>query len=167
MIKAIAFDPGKTTGFATGEMEEGKRSVIDGPFWGPMMVQTAQALLSHGDIHQFLASYKPDYIICERFDFRNKARTGLELISREFIGIINLYCELNPDCTLVMQSPGQVLNGHFSPDKLKKLSLWRKDNIHANEACMHLLYWGRFGSGFQYCRGEFRAKNDIENPLFK
>lgn len=150
MVKAIAFDPGKTTGFATGE--------IVNPTDKPgklMLVQTAQAQMSHADIMNWLNEFKPDYIICERFDFRNRARTGLELISREFIGIVNLYCELNKECTLVMQQAAQIKGGYWSNDKLKKHGVYRKpiagvSQIHANEACKHLLYWYKFGSGSQY-----------------
>lgn len=154
MIRAIAWDPGKTTGFATGEII----NPVDEP-GRILLVQTAQAELSHADIMNWLNEFKPNYIITERFDFRNRARTGLELISREFIGVINLYCEMNPDTTLVMQSPGQVINGYWSADKLKRLHLYRKGCIHANEACMHLLYWYKFGSGAQYGK-EIKAKND-------
>lgn len=162
MIKAIAFDPGKTTGFATGEIE-GTHLKTSGPVMSsqPLLVQTAQAVMEHADIFKFLQSFHPDYIICERFDFRNKARTGLELISREFIGVVELYTQLEPDCTLVMQSPGAVLNGYWSPKKLKELHLYRKGCIHANEATMHLLYWYRFGSGAQYGK-EIKAKSDVQ-----
>lgn len=159
MIKAIAFDPGVTTGFATGEIFEDKANEttrnIENKQYGPMLVQTAQARMDHSDIYNYLGTYKPNYIICENFEFRRKARSGLILLSREFIGVVNLYVQLNPDCTLVMQQPGQVLNGHFSSAKLQKLGLYRKpingvSQIHANEACMHLCYWYRFGSGSQY-----------------
>lgn len=165
MIKAIAFDPGKTTGFATGEIVQLKAKVnpyMNDVYWEGMLVQTAQALMSHADIMNWLNEFKPDYIICERFDFRNRARTGLELISREFIGVINLYCEMNSDCTLVMQQASQIKGGYWSDAKLKKHGVYRKpiegvSQIHANEACKHLLYWYKFGSGSQYGK-EFELK---------
>ena len=161
MIKAIAFDPGKTTGFATGEIlwPDGLPKPT-----GALLVQTAQAQFEHADLMRFLESFKPDYIVCERFDFRGKARTGLELISREFIGVINLYCGLHEECKLVMQTASQMKGGYWSDDKLKRLNLYRKpiggvSQIHANEACKHLLYWYKFGSGAQYGT-EIKLKSD-------
>ena len=158
MIKAVAFDPGKTTGFATGEI----------PQYGDwkddvarcMLVSTAQAELNHTDIFEFLNNFKPDYIICERFDFRQKARTGLELVSRELIGVIELYVGLNKNCTLVMQTPSQAIGGYWSNDKLLKYHLYRKGQDHANDAARHLMYWYKFGSGHQYGT-EFKHKNDV------
>lgn len=166
MIKAVAFDPGKTTGFATGEMVElsaGETFKKEHPYendiyWSGMLIQTAQAEMTHADIMNWLNNMKPDYIICERFDFRNRARTGLELISREFIGVINLYCEMNTDCTLVMQSASQG-KGHFTNEKLKMAHVYRKGCDHANDAVRHLLYWYRFGSGHQYGT-EFKLKGE-------
>ena len=162
MIKAIAFDPGKTTGFATGEIGDFRSSqevAPDAKMKLTMLVQTAQAELDHKDLFDFLTKYNPDYIICERFDFRMKARTGLELISRELIGVINLYVDMHDNCTLVMQSPGQAIGGYWSNDKLKKYHLYRTGNDHANDACRHLMYWYKFGSGHQYGT-EFKHKND-------
>lgn len=147
MIKAIAFDPGKTTGFATGEIENKL-----------MLVQTAQAQLSHEDLYNFLNNYEPTYIICERFDFRMEARTGLELISRELIGIIELYVSQHEKCTLVMQTPAQA-KGFWTDKKLLAGHLYRKANDHANDAARHLMYWYKFGSGHQY-GVDFKHKND-------
>lgn len=147
MIKAVAFDPGKTTGFATGEIAEIH-----------MLVSSAQAQLSHTELFDFLTKYEPDYIICERFDFRMEARTGLELISRELIGVINLYTDQNERCTLVMQTPAQA-KGFWTDKKLLANHLYRRGHDHANDAMRHLMYWYKFGSGHQYGT-EFKHKND-------
>lgn len=157
MIKAVAFDPGKTTGFATGEIPKFGTEKDD--VGRCMLVATAQAPLTHIELYNFLIKYEPNYIICERFDFRMKARTGLELISRELIGIINLYISQYPECVLVMQTPGQAIGGYWSNDKLLKYHLYRKGQDHANDACRHLMYWYKFGSGHQYGT-EFKHKND-------
>lgn len=167
MIKAVAFDPGKTTGFATGEIdvishggrEVGKTARLASGNLGVLLVQTAQAELTHTDLFEFITDFKPNYIICERFDFRMKARTGLELVSRELIGVINLYIGLNKTCTLVMQTPGQAIGGYWSNAKLLKYHLYRKGQDHANDACRHLMYWYKFGSGHQFGT-EFKHKND-------
>lgn len=153
MIKVIAFDPGVTTGFAVGEIDESS---------GLMKVQTAQAKLDHKDLWSWLNNFKPDHIVCERFDFRQGARSGLELISRELIGIIELYCQSN-DCKLKMQSPGQVIGDkcYWSDAKLKQTSIYRRGNIHANEAAKHLLYWAKFGPGFKFTKA-FQLKDNTE-----
>lgn len=151
MIKVVAFDPGKTTGFATGEIE--KYTTIP----SVLLVTSAQAQLTHTDLYEFLTNYEPNYIICERFDFRMEARTGLELISRELIGVINLYTDIKK-CTLVMQTPAQA-KGFWTDKKLLANHLYRRGNDHANDAMRHLMYWYKFGSGHQFGT-EFKHKND-------
>lgn len=139
-MKVIALDPGVTTGYAVG--------VIDG---GLMQVVTGQEKWIHSELYGFLGDNKPDVLISEKFEFRNRARTGLELISREFIGVANLYAQLfmpEPH-ELVMQMPGSVISGYFSkPSNMKEV--YKPGKIHSNEAAMHLLHWFQFGSGFQY-----------------
>lgn len=143
MITAIAFDPGITTGYAIGEIN---------PDVGLMTVSTSQAKFSVSDVYARLDELKPDHVIFERFDFRNRARTGLELFSRELIGIFELYAQQNPQVTLTRQSPGSVINGFFDRKRLSADGIWKAgaEWIHSNEAAMHLLYWYTFGPGFKY-----------------
>lgn len=147
MLKAIAFDPGVTTGFAIGEIDE---SI------GEMLVSTEQEKFSVSDVFSRLEEYVPNFIIYERFDFRNRARTGLELFSRELIGVFELYAQRNVDTQIFKQSPGNVINGYFDRRKLVEAGLWIPGKIHANEACMHLLYFFTFGAGYKYNQRGYR-----------
>lgn len=150
MLKAIAFDPGITTGFAIGEID---------PDEGTMLVSTDQEKFTVSDVFSRLEEYAPDFIIYERFDFRNKARAGLELFSRELIGVFELYAQRTEQVQLFKQSPGSVINGYFDRRKLVQDGLWTPGAlfIHSNEACMHLLYWYTFGAGYKYNKGGYRA----------
>lgn len=140
-MKVIALDPGVTTGYATGLISpEGKMLVVGG-----------QERWNHVGLYQFLVINEPNVIISERFEFRKKAREGLELFSRELIGVANLYAQLHmpPPHELVMQMPS-VIGGFFSDAQLKKDNLWKEGRGHNMDALRHLLHWYQFGSGFQY-----------------
>jgi hypothetical protein len=139
---AIALDPGVTTGYAIGDIDNnGKMNVVSGQErWG------------HEDLWVFLIQNKPEVIVSERFEFRNKARTGLELYSRELIGVTKLYAQIHmwPPHAVIEQMPGTVLGGFFSDDQLKRDHLYKEARPHANDAMRHLLHWYQFGSGYQY-----------------
>jgi hypothetical protein len=163
MIKVIAFDPGVTTGFAMGEITEVEGDILDGTLVGQMLVQTAQAEFTKAELFTYLNTIAPNHIVCESFEYRNQARTGLILESRELIGIINLYVELNPPCTLKMQPPGMVIGktAYYTDARLKLSGIYRRGQIHANEAAKHLLYWFKFGPGFKYNKAGFKLKQAV------
>jgi hypothetical protein len=165
MIKAIALDPGVTTGFAIGEITHTEEDLLDGSPIGLMWVQTAQAKLSHKELMDYLVALRPHHIICESFEYRNQARTGLVLKSKELIGIVELYAQMQAGkCELKMQPPGHVIgkDAYFTDDRLKRSGIYRKGQIHANEAVKHLLYWFQFGAGFRYYEAGFKLKTPQE-----
>lgn len=151
---AIGLDPGVTTGYAIGGIEDGKMTVVTGQYrW------------DHIGLWQFLLNGKPDFVICERFEFRQgnvkDYRKGLELFSRELIGVVNLYQQLetmreNREVILYMQNPmkqptkGRQTNTHFTNEVLKRSAIYKPGNEHANDAARHLLHWWEFGPGFKY-----------------
>lgn len=139
-MKVIALDPGVTTGYAIGIIEDGKMYCLGG-----------QERWNHVGLYRFLKDNVPDVVISERFEFRKKAREGLELFSRELIGVTNLYAQIfmPPPHELVMQMPS-VIGGFFSDTQLKKDNLWKEGRGHNMDALRHLLNWYQFGSGFQY-----------------
>lgn len=140
-MKAIALDPGVTTGYALGIIEPDK----------PMMVIGGQEKWNHVDLYRFLKDNTPSVIISERFEYRNRARAGLELFSRELIGVTNLYAQIfmEPPHELVMQMPS-VIGGYFTDARLKKDNLWKPDRPHNMDALRHLLHWFKFGAGFKF-----------------
>lgn len=143
-LKAVALDPGVTTGFATGLIDDGE-----------MLVVTGQARLDHLTFWLQLSKSNPEVLISERFEFRQKARKGLELYSRELIGITNLFCQMY-ERKLCMQQPGDAM--HKFPDtQLKKDGIYKPANVHANDAARHLLWWFQHGSGYQYNTKGYRS----------
>lgn len=145
--KVVALDPGRTTGHATGLISEGLLEAHSG-----------QDQWNHLQLYDQLRLAKPDIIVCEDFEYRNRARAGLDLYSRELIGIVNLYVqETRRDsnkanavsCTLTIQKAAQG-KGFYSDGMLKKDKLHRPGKPHANDAMRHLLHWFTFGAGYQY-----------------
>jgi len=151
MIKIIAFDPGITTGYAQGILKDD----ID----TPMYITTGEAKWSHKDLFNFCTGYAPDYIVYERFNARHsRYNQGVELKSRELIGVLELYCEMN-DSAVVLQNPmkggksrqfSDVNASYFSDERLKQDAIYKSGKGHANDAARHLLYWYWFGSGGQF-----------------
>lgn len=138
----LALDPGGTTGIATSNYDGGEKPLI-GDFnykaheLGPMK--------HHQTLWDYIAHFQPDTIICERFDFRqNYGREGernkVELISREYIGVVELYCQMTKT-RLVMQSASQGF--HFIPnEKLDRMGILLEPyhpNRHKNDALRHLV----------------------------
>lgn len=141
-IRVIAIDPGITTGYALG--------VID-KHAGKMEVATGQRKMDVTRYYEWLGNIEPDVVICERFEYRNSPRAGLELFSRELIGITTLWAGQHITLDMLfMQMPGSVINGYFDRKKLIELNLWKPGHLHANEACMHLMHWYTFGAGYRY-----------------
>lgn len=133
----IAFDPGGTTGVATFETS----------FGTPAKVGTAQLgpHIHHLALWEYLNIYAPTHIVFESFEFRNKSRDNLELISRNYIGIIELWAQIN-HVGLYKQSASQAKG--FIPDTglgkdlaIKKLG-WEKPGAkHAMDALRHMIYF--------------------------
>jgi hypothetical protein len=148
-MKVIALDPGVTTGYATGIIEQGE----------PMGVLSGQAKWNEKDLYDNLVQGSPDIIIYEEFDHRPQRFYGkgdyykVELFPRNLIGVINLYVQQQflGICKVVTQKPAKALGGFYkSNDVLKEHGVYKVANPHANDAMRHLLTWYTFGSGFQY-----------------
>lgn len=146
-LTAISLDPGRVTGHARGRIED-----------GTMYVSSNQTAFDHASLWANLHLAKPDFIICESFEFRtgNRARTRVDLYPCELIGVISLYDALTPNCIVYWQKPSQALGGYYSDDKLKKESLYKSTKGgHANDAVRHLLQWFHFGAGYKHNVGGF------------
>lgn len=144
-MKVVAFDTGGTTGIAVGLLDLEK---------GLMRVSSSQEILSHHGIYNHIQRLNPDIIICEDFQYRNRARDGLELISAELNGVVKLYAS-EYKVTLYMQTPVEGIGGFYNDDRLKEHDLWQEGKIHANEATMHLLHWYTFKQGYKYNKEGF------------
>lgn len=130
----IAFDPGGTTGFAW------LKAYSDGAFsFGGGQI-TGQ---HHAELHTLVASLSKDSdstaIICERFDYRQKSRSGLVLDSREYIGVLKTYSQIHK-VPFYLQSASQA-KGFVKDTHIKRLDLWVPSNGHRMDALRHLIYF--------------------------
>jgi len=142
-MRVVAFDPGVTTGYAMGDISED----------GFMVIATGQEKWSQKDLYNNLEWYKPDYIVYESFEFRRKSRDNLVLYSRELIGVIELWADVNNVRTHV-QAPAHVMS-YFTDGKLKDDNIYKPSKPHANDAARHLLYWYTFGPGYKWNQGGY------------
>jgi hypothetical protein len=153
----LAFDPGGSTGW-----------MYRGPEGGKLVVKVGE--LGHGDdssgqhhlalwrlLARFHLASSSDprglTIVCERFQFRKEdamQREMIELISREYEGIIVLYCKLN-DIHLVRQNSAQAVgktafwgDNKIGNERIKTLGMWKANNVHAMDALRHFLYYVTF-----------------------
>ncbi len=142
-LVVFSLDPGVTTGYAIGVVKDvdDERTV--------MGVSANQARMNCLELWTQMIEIKPDKIICESFEFRqHKQVPGLELYSRNLIGVVQLYSEMFADeVTLYMQTASKG-KGYFNNDKLKEHEMYIKGKEHARDAIRHLLHWINFGAGY-------------------
>jgi hypothetical protein len=140
-MKILSFDPGGSTGWASFEtLNDGSSHHFDG---GTFVIDD-----HHKDIRQLITDTDPDLVIYETFEFRQSAgkereRKGLNLISREYIGIIKLTtADLNIKTR--QQPPAYKDTNLVRDDNLKKLGLLRFPlwpNRHYHDAARHLAHY--------------------------
>lgn len=145
MIKVLSFDPGVTTGICTGLIFPNN----------PMEVGSMQKRWEVEDLWWFLDNQKPDVMVYETFEYRNRSRKGLVLFSRELIGIIRLYGRLH-QVPMFDQSAYQGVGGYFTDAQLKEGNVYKPKMVHAMDATRHLLQWYTFGPGYKYNTLGFR-----------
>lgn len=124
-MRILALDPGGTTGWAI---------FSDDTIYGGQL-----AGQHHYDLYLLMRDRDPNVIVYETFEYRNKSRSGLVLDSKEYIGIIKLYAEIN-EVDIKAQTPAQA-KGFVTDDKLKKLKLYQPGMPHLNDAMRHLIYY--------------------------
>ena len=142
----VSLDPGRTTGHAVGTLEDGF-----------MRVRCGQTQFDHIMLYQQLELIKPDYIICEEFEFRNKARKGLDLYPRELLGVCELYTQQRK--IPLFRQKAMEGKAYYSNDKLKKDGLYLPGKPHAMDGLRHLLHWYTFGFGFQFNTSGYEAES--------
>lgn len=128
MGSIISFDPGGSTGIAIYDTDNDSFSSYE--------IHDTQ---HHLQLYKLLYTLRPEAIITERFDYRNTSKTGVVLDSREYIGVIKLYCQLT-ETPLAMQSASQA-KGFVSDINLEMCGVRLKGQPHANDAMRHLLFF--------------------------
>lgn len=144
-FRLIALDPGGTTGWATftalkmpvvgGSSDEFEYHSVE---WKCGQVGPYE---HHQELYAMLCSFQVQetHVICESFEYRNKTRPGLELITREYIGVAKLFCaERNVQLHMQSASMGK---GFVRDTNIKRLGLWSVGWKHAMDSYRHLLYY--------------------------
>lgn len=129
-MSMMALDPGKTTGVCYSvDKKQYLRAQYD----------------TYLGLFECLHRFKPDVIICERWDKRFRAA---DLDPVEVIGIVKLAAqELN--AKLVFQRAAHAKD-FWSNDYLKQLGLYLPAMPHAMDATRHMLYYVSFALKDKY-----------------
>ena len=133
MKRILAVDPGKATGLALFELEQGKDPVL---IWAKEVQQEEYAEPIRAALHENLATE----VVCERFTINAQTvRNSQAPFSLEQIGILK-QCLMDigrkPD-DIYFQSPADA-KAMFDNPKLKKLEYWHKGGEgHALDAIRH------------------------------
>lgn len=117
----IALDPGITTGIAAYAGE---------------VINTDQLKVPHKFLYEYLRLSSPSEIVYESFVYQRRNKVVLYPV--EVIGLIKLYCEMY-SVPIFVQSASQAKN-FITDDKIKKMGLWVKGQVHGMDALRHLLY---------------------------
>jgi hypothetical protein len=139
--RIIALDPGGTTGWATytALWVPGIPSAFTYEMWdcGQMGPDKHHTQLKSWLGIQRLQRYT---VVCERFDDRATGN-AVNLAAKEYIGVVEQYCEEDAVYDLKMQMPG-IAKSFSSNQNLKNLGLWKGNKWrHAMDAYRHLLWF--------------------------
>ena len=140
-VCALALDPGVTTGYAFGAIENNTLTVAPG-----------QERFTLSNVDYLLQSIVTDFernwnVVYETFEYRNYARAGLDLTPVKVIGIIELFRERYSSEVNFWPQSAAMGKAFHDDDKLKEKGLWPKGKPHARDAIRHLLRWCSFGAG--------------------
>lgn len=153
-IRALSLDPGGTTGYAICDIN---KSITIG--WD-------EARFNESELTEFMELTSPDVLICEDFEYRNRARAGLDLTPPRLIGVVKLFTQ-SSDTKLILQKAA-VGKGHYSDTRLKSIDLYRRGTPHGRDALRHLLHWLTFKGGgefIDFVASDFAA-NTVEVDFF-
>ena len=153
-MKLMAIDPGVMTGFTYATITP-ERTLEVYPFQMPDAVD---------DFWRRLYSFTPDIIIMEDFEFRGRARTGLNLFPVQLIGVASLYelTESSGKCQLILQS-ASIGKAYFTDTMLKSKKLYRRGIPHGMDSLRHLMQWATFRGGAQYV--DFKTGEQVAKLL--
>lgn len=142
-FQVIAFDPGGSTGYAHFVYEDQGNFAF---YSGTITTKEHHNIIRNTIETQSHYWAKPLTVLTESFEFRQnpdsaKQRRGLELVSREYIGVMKLVCQ-DLCIPLIQQSPAD--RNFITHEKLDRLGLLYKplhENRHRIDALQHLIYY--------------------------
>jgi hypothetical protein len=162
--RVLAFDPGGTTGWAWHQ--------IGTKHWTGDEIDPEKKG-HHVELYQFLRDTAPQIVVCENFLFAVPSIVGpegekvnmpkVELISREYIGIIKLYCFAHRK-QLIMQPPSIMATTWVKDEALQKLGLYTRGARHRNDATRHLFYYVAGTLELKEYFAPLRRPRDAGNP---
>lgn len=138
LLRALSCDPGGTSGFAICDINK----------LGEVSIGWDQFKFNESEMTEFMETVVPDLIICEDFEYRNRARAGLNLTPVRMIGVIRLYAQAN-NRELILQK-AMVGKGHYSDHRLRSVGMYERGRPHGRDALRHLLHWLTFKGGNAY-----------------
>lgn len=157
-MKALALDPGKTTGYTMGYLNDATLDVIVG-----------EEAFSLNGLYEYVGGFidinphMETHIIYEDFSYRNASRTGLDLTPVKMIAIIEMFKEkYEPFIHFHLQSAATG-KAFWSDEKLKEKGIYTKGRKHGRDATRHLMQWFAFGAGSQFANvDELSYKLEVE-----
>jgi hypothetical protein len=159
----LALDPGGSTGWAAYHAEVVMAGLDQPEFYNQFINQGQLGPQEHhldlwnllGDMH--VANY---VIVCESFEYRREQRDNVVLISKEYIGVVNLFVQERsktlPRGFVLEHVPQNAATGKsfwypkvkgkkdsWDGSRLKHLGLYQPttQGRHKNDATAHLLQW--------------------------
>jgi hypothetical protein len=144
-FRVIALDPGQTTGWATYTATRIKTPDSKLEWYDEEWVCGQLGPQDHHDDLfsllelQHVQLYK---VVCETFEFRGDDRTGINLMSREYIGVTKLFSQQR-GVVVEWQGPHVVgdKKAFVMDHHVKRVGLWVPGQRHAMDARRHLLYY--------------------------
>lgn len=165
-FRILAIDPGGTTGWKYAEWQPDTDIYVPDHLAedGPVDVSTKLEFKFDGgqigpeehhlELWDLLRDYAPPTqppltVVCESFEFRQhinqgQSKTGVNLISKEYIGLVKLAQKFLNIAETHFQSASMAKSlvpdkGPQAHQKLKALGLYETNNPHQNDATRHLL----------------------------
>jgi hypothetical protein len=147
-MRILALDPGGTTGWAL--YQGGPFALMDNPQRGIKLGHIGP-MEHHLQLKEFIETeISHDFmLVCESFEYRRDQRDNVNLISKEYIGVVKrLQQERASKGTVPLRVHFQTAakgKGFWTDQKIKKLGLWWPGHKHAMDALRHLLHYQAFG----------------------
>jgi hypothetical protein len=136
----VALDPGGTTGLAYGHIDV-----------GAVTIAITQEQMTLRDMDYLMRNILSDtdvqwHVIWETFEYRYRARPGLDQTPIKLIAIIELAQERGSGVQFYPQTAAKG-KAFYTDIKLKQMGLYERGMPHARDAERHLLTWCTFGYG--------------------
>lgn len=163
----LALDPGGDTGWAAYQAE---LLIAHAPYEiyneKPILQGQMGPDPHHLELYNFLGQMHTTnfFIVCESFEYRQDQRPNVVLVSKEYIGVVRLFCQERnatlPDELRVHHVPQTAATGKgfwypkvpgkkasWDGSKLKAVGLYQPttNGRHINDATAHLLQFLTFG----------------------